>query len=71
MPEAVEGFLQVIGAYAFEVILKHFIESCALLIAEILGALEETVAGVAQHGFIAASVQLLCFVTPYLIDGFT
>ena len=70
IPEAVEGFLQVIRAHAFGIKLEHFIESCGLLVAEIFGALKEAVAEVTPHGLIAVSVRFLCFVTSNLVDRF-
>lgn len=57
MPKSIKGFFSVIGPRSFQIILQHFVQFEALLVIEILWALEKAIPGVLEHWFIAIVVQ--------------
>ena len=68
LPEGVEGFLECEGPHGLEIVFEQVAQFGGLPDGEIGPALEETVAGVLENGFIAFGGELCGFLSPHLID---
>jgi hypothetical protein len=50
MPKRIKGFLKIIGACSFQIILQHFVEFQMLLVTEIFRTLEKAIPRVLSTG---------------------
>jgi len=71
LPEGVEGFLECKGTHGLEIVFEQVAQFGGLPDGQVRPALEETIAGVSQHGLVAFGGELCGFLSPHLIDGLT
>ena len=69
LPEGVEGFLEREGPDGFQIVFEQVAQFGGLPDGEIGPALEETIPGVLENGFVAVGGELFGFLPPDFIDG--
>ena len=69
LPEGIEGFLEREGADGFEVVFKQVAQFGGLPDGEVGPALEETITGVFEDGFVAVGGELFGFLASDFING--